>query len=725
MGGLPSTPRWGGEGPPDTAEYLIGTFVGGKTFPVTSDYWHKLLELPFDLHWPANRVEQACQTLAQNNRSTRHLAKILIHLTWCLQESLSNPDVLSVASMKAVNASYISSVFLKYSIENLNSQNLDDLYLSLDDSETPPTNIRKDESVINMVMHAVLSYIGRVDVSPKTYLLHHELLNFMLIAMSTQLLSGPSPGPNDAHPFIDAAMSQEHSLVGSVVHKLLLNYISRPRSKTSASYTLISEENQLGVLKRVGSAAANIVLLPLSYFVNSSFEASRSQLADSSVNILLILIHYRKCILVESVKNSNVGVGSESFLKEETYFAENPYYTALENVKNVEFDRVDIEGNAHSGPLVRLAFASLYDTLGMCLTDETAVLLLYALVHGNSDFLEYVLVRTEIDTLLMPLLETLYDTSRRTSNQIYMVLIILLILSQDASFNATIHKLILPSVPWYQERLLHQTSLGSLMVIILIRTVKYNMSKMRDVYLHTNCLAALANMAPHVHRLTAYASQSLVSLFEILSRKYAKLAELKNDKMQMSDSDPKDDDKLPEDTSAELHIYTDFLRIVLEILNAILTYALPRNPEVIYAIMHRQEVFQPFRNHPRFNELLENIFSVLDFFNSRMDAQKLDGEWSVEKVFQVINVNCRSWRGDGMKMFTQLRFTYEQESHPEEFFIPYVWQLVISRSGFSFNPSSINLFPIELPVEVSNAMEERNANQNMQLNAKEAVESSV
>lgn len=32
--------------------------------------------------------------------------------------------------------------------------------------------------------------------------------------------------------------------------------------------------------------------------------------------------------------------------------------------------------------------------------------------------------------------------------------------------------------------------------------------------------------------------------------------------------------------STEMHIYTDFLRLVLEILNAILTYALPRNPEV-------------------------------------------------------------------------------------------------------------------------------------------------
>lgn len=28
-------------------------------------------------------------------------------------------------------------------------------------------------------------------------------------------------------------------------------------------------------------------------------------------------------------------------------------------------DRVDIEGNAHNGPVVRLPFASLFDTLGM------------------------------------------------------------------------------------------------------------------------------------------------------------------------------------------------------------------------------------------------------------------------------------------------------------------------------------------------------------------------
>ncbi|KAG6668778.1 dymeclin isoform X1 [Carya illinoinensis] len=700
MGSVPSTPlKSGNARPQDTAEYLIGTFVGEKSFPISSDFWQKLLELPLDLRWPAHRVLQACELLAQNNQYTRHLAKILIHLSWCLQECISASGAPSGAYDKAINAVYISSVFLKHLIESAKSNDIEELYLFLDEKEPIPKNFIQDESIENLVMHTVLSFIGSVDVSPNTYLLHLELLNFMLIAMSTQLLCGPSPGPKDVNPFIDAAIVQDSSLVNLVVHKLLLNYISQPGMPfKSSSYSIFYEGSQPSVLQRVGSAAANFVLLPLSYLGSSRGEGSRSPLVDCSLLVLLVLIHYHKCVVSnESMTDLSVdGHTSDSLLKENTYFSDNPYCKALENATDFEFDRIDVEGNAHTDPVVRLPFASLFDTLGMCLADEAAVLLLYSLLQGNSDFLEYVLVRTDLDTLLIPILEALYDAPRKTPNQIYMLLIILLILSQDSSFNASTHKLILPGVPWYKERLLHQTSLGSLMVIILIRTVQYNLSKLRDVYLHTTCLATLANMAPHVHRLSSYASQRLVSLFYMLSRKYNKLAELRDDRMRLA----KGSNSLTEDMLTELHIYTDFLRLVLEILNAILTHALPRNPEVVYAIMHRQEVFQPFKHHPRFNELLENIYTVLDFFNSRMDAQTMDGEWSVEKVLQVIVINCRSWRGEGMKMFTQLRFTYEQESHPEEFFIPYVWQLVLSRCIFSFNSGAINLFPVDPPVEI-------------------------
>ncbi|KAJ0035372.1 hypothetical protein Pint_24740 [Pistacia integerrima] len=403
MGGVPSTPRFSDARPQDTAEYLIATFVGEKSFPLDSDFWQKLLELPLSLRWPSHRVHQACQVFAQNNCNTRHLAKILIHLTQCLQESISSSGTQSTAYTKAINAVYISSVFLKYLIENAQSDNFDELHLSLAESEPIPREFMIDQNIKKLVMHSVLSYIVSVDVSPQTYLLHQELLNFMLIAMSTQLLSGPSPGPKDVHPFIDAAMAEESSLVNSVVHRLLLNYIMRPRIPlNSASYSIFSEMSQPGVLQRVGSAAATFVLLPFNYLVSSSGESSRNQLADCSLLVLLVLIHYRKCIESdESVTDrSDDSAASDSLSKSNTHFSDNPYCKALENARDIEFGHVDIEGNAHNGLVVKLPFAALFDTLGLCLADETAVLLLYSLVEGNSGFLEYVLVRTDLDTLV-------------------------------------------------------------------------------------------------------------------------------------------------------------------------------------------------------------------------------------------------------------------------------------------------------------------------------------
>jgi len=56
-------------------------------------------------------------------------------------------------------------------------------------------------------------------------------------------------------------------------------------------------------------------------------------------------------------------------------------------------------------------------------------------------------------------------------------------------------------------------------VILLLRTAHYNLAALRDVYLHTNTLAALANLAPHMHSLSSLAAQRLVSLFDMLARR--------------------------------------------------------------------------------------------------------------------------------------------------------------------------------------------------------------
>ncbi|KAL0683852.1 hypothetical protein Bca4012_050700 [Brassica carinata] len=121
------------------ADYLITTFVREKSFPLAFDFWNKLLELPSSSRWPSDQVHQACELFTQNNGYTRHHAKLLIHLSWCLQELLqaSDDDQASIYK-KAVNAMYIASVFLKHLIENGKSDSFEELHLSLDESKPVP-----------------------------------------------------------------------------------------------------------------------------------------------------------------------------------------------------------------------------------------------------------------------------------------------------------------------------------------------------------------------------------------------------------------------------------------------------------------------------------------------------------------------------------------------------------------------------------------------------------
>lgn len=78
---------------------------------------------------------------AQHNYHTNHLAKILIHLAWCLQDLISTSSGSATAYRKSVNAAYISSVFLKFIIENVKGANFEELHLNLDKDEKRQCNL--------------------------------------------------------------------------------------------------------------------------------------------------------------------------------------------------------------------------------------------------------------------------------------------------------------------------------------------------------------------------------------------------------------------------------------------------------------------------------------------------------------------------------------------------------------------------------------------------------
>jgi hypothetical protein len=51
----------------------------------------------------------------------------------------------------------------------------------------------------------------------------------------------------------------------------------------------------------------------------------------------------------------------------------------------------------------------------------------------------------------------------------------------------------------------------------------------------------------------------------------------------------------------------DFLRILLEVINTVLSLNLGRNPELVYALLHRQEVFAQLRGREGLAELIDNL----------------------------------------------------------------------------------------------------------------------
>ncbi|CAG8707753.1 24924_t:CDS:10 [Cetraspora pellucida] len=279
---------------------------------------------------------------------------------------------------------------------------------------------------------------------------------------------------------------------------------------------------------------------------------------------------------------------------------------------------------------------ALYQLICRQLPSEEICLILYLFMVENEDFRVYVLSRLDPEILLLQILRLLYDGVEGKTNysQMYILLTILLLFSQDEVFNENIQKIQITYQPWFTERLLKSISLGGLAYLVLIRVLQYNLCSHRDVYFHTNCLAIMANLGSSIQDIHPYVAQRLVNLFDIVAKRYQKLYK----KVQEGE----------EDNSDDIVIYGDLVCLVLEIINSVLTRRLNSNPELIYSLLHKKDLFTQ-----------SNLKSP-----------------SAEEISELIETVARTWPPGRLKEFPDLKFQYEEESESQEFFCPYVWSLI-------------------------------------------------
>ncbi|XP_033845383.1 dymeclin [Periophthalmus magnuspinnatus] len=651
----------------------LKALVGTESISENDPFWNQLISFTFisptcsgDSKLLEEAVIPLAKMLIENNPRTGNfcaLVRIFLGRTKELKISTECQDQLFI--WQAHNALFMIRCLLKVFIREMNEE---ELHLQFLNQEMAPGVCGEGsrEDLLEELLSNLIHLIVEVPLLDITYSILFEAVTTLLVLFSYQLFSKDIL--REGVIYHHAMNGRCLSLTSRLVKTLLYNFIRQEKCPPPATH-IFEPKSEGGLLYGLASGVASglwSVFTLGGAGTKAGLDQDHNHLPLSNQSLLLLLVL------------ANLTDGPDF---------PNPYRQAITCFRNTQDTSVPPVEQLHT---FQINFNSLYTALCEQQRSDQATLLLYTLLHQNANMRTYILSRTDMDNLVLPILEILYHVEERNSHHVYMALIILLILTEDDAFNRSIHEVVLKNVSWYTERSLTEISLGSLLILVVIRTIQFNMTRTRDKYLHTNCLAALANMSAQFRCLHQYASQRIISLFALLSKKHNKVLEQATQSLRVRQGD---NTALP-DYAQDLNVIEEVIRMMLEIINSCLSNSLHHNPNLVYALLYKREMFEQFRSHPSFQDIMQNLDTVIGFFSQRLEQAGSD--LSVERVQEVIMKGAQALPKDRLKKFPELKFKYVEEDQPEDFFIPYVWSLVFNSGvGLHWSPQGIELFSMD------------------------------
>lgn len=649
----------------------LKALVGTESISENDPFWNQLISFTFisptcsgDSKLLEEAVVPLAKILIENNTRTGNfgaLVRVFLGRTKELKISTECKDQLFI--WQAHNALFMIRCLLKVFIREMSEE---ELHLQFTYQERAPGSCADSEDLLEELLCNLVHLIVEVPLLDITYSILFEAVTTLLVFFSYQLFYKDIL--RDGIIYKHIMKGRCLSLTSRLVKTLLYNFIRQEKCPPPATH-IFEPKAEGGLLYGLASGVASGLW---SVFTlggagsKAGMEHEQNPLPLSNQSLLLLLVL------------ANLTDGPDW---------PNPYRQAITCFRNTQDTSSMPVEQPHT---FQINFNSLYTALCEQQCSDQATLLLYTLLHQNANMRTYMLSRTDMDNLVLPILEILYHVEDRNSHHVYMALIILLILTEDDAFNRSIHEVVLKNVSWYTERSLTEISLGSLLILVVIRTIQFNMTRTRDKYLHTNCLAALANMSAQFRCLHQYAAQRIISLFALLSKKHNKVLEQATQSLRGRQGD---NTALP-DYAQDLNVIEEVIRMMLEIINSCLCNSLHHNPNLVYALLYKRELFEQFRTHPSFQDIMQNLDTVIGFFGQRLEQAGSD--LSVERVQDVIMKGAQALPKDRLKKFPELKFKYVEEDQPEDFFIPYVWSLVFNSGvGLHWSPHGIELFSMD------------------------------
>ncbi|KAL7543130.1 hypothetical protein ACHAXR_012428 [Thalassiosira sp. AJA248-18] len=372
-------------------------------------------------------------------------------------------------------------------------------------------------------------------------------------------------------------------------------------------------------------------------------------------------------------------------------------------------------------------FESLFRAFGCVVHTEVGALLLYTLLLSSPIFAESVAAKSDLDTVVMPLLRSLYFSTStthtdpksspksgllsqlpllttsnrpfRSQSQLYVILILLLIFSQDPCFGKDSFRRVrvsIQTVKWYKERQIKEASLGSMILLVLLRAITFNLNRLQDGFLLSNCCAVLLNLSPHISDLHEYVAHRLVSVTTSCFKRYATLLDENRGQTEVEG-----------DLSTALGMHGETCRTLLTLIkHSIRRKCLEKNIHLVYALLLEQRDIQKIYCFAS----LGDVSSIYALIRKANDIIQDNGDgMSADQTLGVLKAHLKelkSYEGvvsDELSVASDasdlgnLTFTYEEEADPEVFFVPYVWDMCIgtlTTTTMEWSRNKIQVFPL-------------------------------
>ncbi|KAG2770946.1 hypothetical protein PC129_g15396 [Phytophthora cactorum] len=628
------------------------------------------------------------------------------------------------------------------------------LSIQMEDERAGKSNndeLSPEDSSGDLAVHfldALLTALIEFPPNEKTYDLHVEVVNTLLVLLSPVAYPrdhSKQAGDLRAHnPFLYMLMTsalpdgKKSYWASGLVRRLLQNSIEQVQATgpSSASNTAVialrktremsliamsgssdqayeQEQFSYFTLEGVSSIAASIFRFPWSFIrYFTTREDTASPLADRSVLLLLVLL--QSCRDSDSPVDNNPFRGALCGITDGA--DTDGHGTEMEDPRAHLMQQSEATSSS-SAEKLELLYSDLFAVVGGHAPYEASHLMLYTLLYSNPMMLDTAVNDADMERLLLPLLETLYHARTVEPSRLYMLVIVLLTFTQDPSFVRTAHtQLVVSNVSWYQEHYMLDVSLGSLMMVIFTRLIFRNITHFQDSFIHLNAFAALSNLARSAENLHMYAAQGIVGLIDMLAKNEAKLmAQMQ----RLKSTDKEESEVLAQKQSA----YVEFIRLLLGVVSSCLkAKQLPRNPQLIYSLLHRADTFGVLQQHSEFAAHVNNgpVWSTLARFQAVVDAKTTpDDALDADTVLDIIRGECvsllasssaRSRTGGASRSKASVddddaSYRYEEEADPEQFFVPYIWKLIQEQTpDFCWKGDKITLFVpsgISVPTSVT------------------------